>query len=171
MWQKHANWYGESWRYLITWLQTKVRGSVVKKLCLISFVCKFVRFFFFLLRCFMCLSVDWSAKTISNPCVPLPAGYRTSPPRPSAWATWRGSSTSSSGAWAWPCWWPSSNSATSHATRPKEWRWRPSPNPSPNTPNTTNLTVTATPARQAAPAIAPSLAKARVPSPAPPSTT
>lgn len=68
MWQKHANWYGESWRYLITWLQTKVSGSVVKKLCLISFVCKFVKKKF-LLRCFMCLSVDWSAKTISDPCV------------------------------------------------------------------------------------------------------
>lgn len=54
--------------------------------------------------------------------------HRTSRPKPSAWAMWRGSSTSLWGAWAWPCWWPSSSSAISHATRPREWRWRPRPN-------------------------------------------
>lgn len=53
---------------------------------------------------------------------------RTSHHRPSASATWRGSSTSWLGAWAWLCWWPSLNSATSHATRPRKWRWRSSHN-------------------------------------------
>ncbi len=122
-----------------------------------------------------CLSALTAAKTSADFCVfaPLPAGCRTSHPRPSVWATWLGSSTSSSGAWAWPCWWPSLNSATSHATRPREWRWRRSPNPNPNTPITTIPTATATPARQAAPTIAPSLAKAKtkVRGPAPASPT
>lgn len=89
---------------------------------------------------------------------PVLTGNRTSRPRPSAWATWRGSSTSSSGAWVWQCWWPSSNSATSHATRPKEWRWRPSPRPKPH-PNTPIPTTAAAPAALAAPAIVPSLAR------------
>lgn len=126
--------------------------------------------------CYLCLSTEYLClllKLLLTVFVLLPGGYRTNPPRPSAWATWPGSSTSSSGAWVWPCWWPSLSSATSHATRPREWRWRPSPNPkpSPNTRITTIPSATAAPARQPAPTTAQSLVRARAKVRDPASTT
>ncbi|XP_059398839.1 glutamate receptor 4-like isoform X5 [Carassius carassius] len=51
---------------------------------------------------------------------PKGSQLRTRAHRPSVSVMWLGSSTFWSGAWAWPCWWPSSSSATSPKTRPRE---------------------------------------------------
>ena len=51
------------------------------------------------------------------------AASRTRAPRPSASVTWQECFISWWGAWVWPCWWPSSSSATSPETKPSEWRW------------------------------------------------
>ncbi|XP_056118937.1 glutamate receptor 4b isoform X5 [Rhinichthys klamathensis goyatoka] len=51
---------------------------------------------------------------------PKGSQLRTRAHRPSASVMWLGSSTFWSGAWAWPCWWPSSSSATSPETKPRE---------------------------------------------------